>query len=356
MSRLKGLYILDEASFPLIYGPAERRAIEQHVDMIAPPQSRQSILQNMKLLESVEVIFSGWGAPKLDQRFMACAPKFKAFFYGAGSVGYCLTDAFWDRDITITSSITANSIPVAEFTLANILLSLKQNWRLARETREQRAFVPRDHAFGRMIPGNFGSTVGLISLGSISRILIKLLKPFDLEIVAYDPFVSPGEAREMGVQLVSFPELFARADVVSVHTPVLNETRGMITGVHLASMKSGSTFINTARGEIVREPEMIEVAQQRPDLQFILDVTDPEPPLPHSPLFTLPNVILTPHIAGSAGGECRRMGRYMAEELERYLAGEPLKWPVPKPIRSNNSVTVSTFLKPAMKKPTVINT
>jgi phosphoglycerate dehydrogenase-like enzyme len=95
-------------------------------------------------------------------------------------------------------------------------------------------------------------------------------------------------------------------------------------------MKPGSTFINTARGAVVDEPALIEVFSRRPDLFAVLDVTYPEPPLPGSPLYTLPNIILTPHIAGSLHHECRRMGHYMVEELKRYLSGEPLLWSLTK--------------------------
>ena len=102
----------------------------------------------------------------------------------------------------------------------------------------------------------------------------------------------------------------------------------MITGEHLASMKANAAFINTARGAVVREDEMVEVLRQRPDLYAILDVTYPEPPEPGSPLYTLPNVVLTPHIAGSMDNECRRMGRYAIEDCRRYLAGEPLQWQI----------------------------
>ena len=87
----------------------------------------------------------------------------------------------------------------------------------------------------------------------------------------------------------------------------------------------------------MREAELIEVLKQRPDLQAVLDVTEPEPPVADSPLYTLENVTLTPHIAGSAGKECRRMGRCMVEELERYLEGKPLKWPVTAPERQHPS-------------------
>jgi len=91
-------------------------------------------------------------------------------------------------------------------------------------------------------------------------------------------------------------------------------------------MKPYSTFINSSRGAIVREAEMVNVLQERTDLTAVLDVTYPEPPLPDSPLYTLANVILTPHIAGSVGSECQRIGQYMLDELRRYLAGQPLKY------------------------------
>jgi phosphoglycerate dehydrogenase-like enzyme len=147
-------------------------------------------------------------------------------------------------------------------------------------------------------------------------------------VVAHDPFLDAQRAKELDVIPVSLEQLFAESDVVSLHTPNLPSTRGMITGQLLASMKPGATFINTARGAVVREQELIEVARQRPDLQFVLDVTDPEPPAAGSPLYTLPNVVYTPHIAGSVNNECSRMGVLMLDELKRYLAGQPLQWAV----------------------------
>jgi phosphoglycerate dehydrogenase-like enzyme len=323
MQRLRGLYILNEDAHRLIYGPSERGAIEQYVEMVGPPQTRLSIAENKGMLKDVEVIFSGWGAPTFDEKLLDAAPKLRVLFYGSGTVGYCLTPAVWDRGILVTTAIVANSIPVAEYTLANILLSLKRARPLAGQTRQQRRFPARDTA-----PGCYGTTVGLISLGATARALLKMLALFDLRVIAYDPFVETVEAEQLGVKLVALDELFSRSDVVSLHTPLLPETTGMITGRHLASMKRDATFINTARGAIVRQNELIEVAINRPDLEFVLDVTYPEPPEPDSPLYTLQNVLVTPHIAGSVGCECRRMGRYMVEELLRYVRGEPLRWTV----------------------------
>src|SRR5205814_2716043 len=139
------------------------------------------------------------------------------------------TDAFWERKIRVTTASVANAVPVAEYTLATILFSLKHGWRLAHQTRTDRSFPSRDNA-----PGCYGTMVGLVSLGVIGRMLLKLLKPFDLKIVAYDPFLSKAEADQLGIELLSLDEVFRRADVVSLHTPLLPETRGLITGKHLA--------------------------------------------------------------------------------------------------------------------------
>lgn len=330
--KLRGLYLLEETALPMIYGPAEQRDIAQHVDFVAAPQTRTSIARNPHLLRDVDALFSGWGAAVADEAFLDAAPNLKVIFYGAGAVGSWMTDAVWNRGVVVTSAYAANAVPVAEYAMASIVMALKQAWHLARQTREQQTFVPRDGA-----PGCYGSTVGLISLGMIGRTLLRLLKPFDMNVLAYDPFLSAAEMAELGVHKVSLEELFRQSHVVSVHTPDLPETEGMITGAMIDSMRPGATFINTARGQVVREPEMVQVLSRRPDLQAVLDVTWPEPPLAGSPLYKLGNVFLTPHIAGSVGHECQRMGRYMVEELERYVAGQPLKWLISPEIAMRSS-------------------
>jgi phosphoglycerate dehydrogenase-like enzyme len=315
--RLKGLYIIDKATFELVYGPKEQRNVAEMVDIFAPPQTRESIAEHPELLAEVEVILTGWGAPRMDHAFLAHAPKLQAVFYGAGSIRGFVTDAVWERGILITSAAAANAVPVADYTLSVILLSLKHFWRYT-------ALVKRGEGWGdhtRPLPGGFQRTVGLISLGTVGCLLAERLRPFDLRVIAYDPFSNDGDA-----EMFSLDEVFRVSDVVSLHTPQLEETMGMITGRHFASMKQGATFINTARGAIVREAEMLEVLRRRPDLTAVLDVTDPEPPTANSPLLQLPNVVVTPHIAGSMGTEIRRLGRYMVEELHRYVSAKPLRW------------------------------
>jgi phosphoglycerate dehydrogenase-like enzyme len=322
---LKGLFILGEAPYQKIYGPAELADLHQLVDFQAPPQTAESIRANLHLLENVEVIFSGWGGPLLDEVFLNAAPNLKAVFYGAGSIRGIMTDAFWQRGIVITSAAAANAVPVAEFTLAQIILSLKQAWRAATFTRTQGHYPTHAEL---NIPGLYGSTVGLISLGMIGQMVAEHLQHFKVNIIAYDPFIRPEVADALHIELCGLDEIFQRSDVVSLHSPWLPETVGMITGDHFRQMKPYASFINTARGAIIREAEMIAVLQDRPDLTALLDVTYPEPPAPGSALYTLPNVVLTPHIAGSMDMECRRMGRYMVDELQRYLHDEPLRYAI----------------------------
>lgn len=320
MPPIKGMFILHRDAYEEVYGPEERTVIGGLMDIIAPPQTAREVLAHPEILRDVEVIFSGWGAPLMDETFLALAPCLRAVFYGAGSIRGFVTDALWERGIIVTSAQSVNAIPVAEYTLATILFSLKHGWRLAEQTRSMKRFPARDQ-----VPGIYGSCVGIISLGIIGRMVREFLRPFNLRVLVYDPYVSQEEATTLDISLCSLEQLFQEAQVITLHTPLLPTTIGMVRGTHLASMLPGSTFINTARGALVRQEELITVLEERSDLHAVLDVADPEPPEPASALYTLPNITLTPHIAGSIGSERRRLGQAMVTELQRFVAGEPLQ-------------------------------
>ena len=319
----KALYLLDGEAFEKIYGDEERTAVAELADVYAPPQTADSVAKNPCVLTEAEVILSGWGAPAMDAAFLEAAPNLRVVLYGAGSIRRMATPALWDRGVRITSANAANAVPVSEYVLAAILFSLKRGWHFAFSARREMALPGQSQ-----VPGAYGSTVGLVSLGMVGRLVRERLRPFDLRVVAYDPYVTPEEARIIGVDLMSLEDLFESSEVVSLHSPLLPETEGMILGSHVASMKWNATLINTSRGAVVREAEMVEVLEERPDLWAVLDVTNPEPPEPGSRLYNLPNVVLTPHIAGSLGSECRRMGRLVVDELRRYVAGVPLEYEI----------------------------
>lgn len=316
-----GLYLLEPHCFDDIYGPEERAAISRSLSMREKLLSPRNYLASDEIFPDVEIILSGWGMVPMDAGFFARFPKLRAVFYGAGSVKHFVTPLTWKHGVRVASAYAANAIPVVEFTLTQILSALKQTWQEALYIRQHHKFRAQHRP-----PGAYRTTVGLISLGMIGRLVAERLKTFELRIVAYDPFLSLEEAAQIGVGISSLEQLFIASDVVSCHTPLLPETEGMLRGHHFASMKPNATFVNTSRGRVVNEPEMIEVLKMRPDLFAILDVTADEPPVCGSPLYAMENVILTPHMAGSLGMERRRMGSYMVEELGRFLRDEPLRY------------------------------
>lgn len=275
-------------------------------------------------LSRADVIISTWGMPVLDSEFLQAAPALKAVFYAAGSVKGFVTEESWERDIVVSSAWAANGIPVAEYSFATILLSLKRFWHFSRLSRE--GLSSRE----LHVPGCYHSKVGLVSLGAVGRATARMLHPLEVDLLGHDPFLPGEQAAELGVSLVSLEELFRECDVISLHTPWIPATERMITGGLIASMKEGATLINTSRGAVIAEDEMIEVLRRRPDLSAVLDVTYPEPPAEDSPLRSLPNVLLTPHIAGSVQGECARLGSWMAEELRHFVGGEPLRYRISK--------------------------
>lgn len=321
--KLKAVYLLPLHSHELIYGPSQHARLEEFVTFVTPRLDRDTIASAPPALAEAEVAFSGWGCPRLDTDLLDRMPRLRAVFYAAGSVRSLVTDDVWKRGIVIMSSWAANAVPVAEFTVAQVVLGLKRVWHFALGIKRDRKW-PRE----RSMPGAFGSTVGIVSLGMIGRRVCEMLRGYDLDVVVYDPFAAEADVHALGARPVTLDELFAASDVVSLHAPDLPATRGMIQGRHFRMMKPLSSFINTARGAVVREEEMIDVLRERQDITAVLDVTSPEPPREGSPLYDLPNVILTPHIAGSMGHECRRMGEYAVEGFLRWQRGEPMLWQI----------------------------
>lgn len=316
----QALFVGEPENLPLAFPSDLRAEIGQHFRILPAEFKGAAWRSHTAFLSEVDFIFATWGMPRLDAEFLAAAPRLKGVFYAAGSIKYFATPESYARGIFISSAAEANAIPVAEYTHATILLSLKSFWSFLRQTAE-RKFDREEIRF----PGAYKTKVGLLSLGAVGRSVAARFAANEVEILACDPFANAEEAARIGVTLVSLRELFERSDVVSIHAPWLPETEGMITGELVRLMKPSATLINTARGALIREAELCAALQERPDLTAILDVTHPEPPPLDSPLRSLDNVILTPHIAGSLGSEITRMGRWMVDEMHRYLAEQPLK-------------------------------
>ncbi len=307
-----------------VYAAGRMDQVRQRVEALDQIVSKDAYLAGGVDLSSVKYVFSTWGMPNLTEDEIAKMPNLEAIFYAAGSVQN-FARPFLNKGIKVFSAWAANAVPVAEFTLAQILLSCKRYFLNAaackKPERRQKGDLPRGK-------GIFAEPVALIGAGMIGRKVIELLKPFSLDILVVDPYMPDAAAADLGVTKVSLEDAFKTAYVVSNHLPNLPATKGMLTKEHFASMREGATFINTGRGAQLNEEGMLDVLAERPDLTALLDVTDPEPPLSESRIYTLPNVFLSGHIAGSLGNEVVRMADYMIAEFDSYSRGEPLQYEV----------------------------
>jgi phosphoglycerate dehydrogenase-like enzyme len=167
--------------------------------------------------------------------------------------------------------------------------------------------------------------VGLLGVGKIGTRLRHLLRDYPLKVIAYDPFLTDERAAKLDIESVTLEAAFERADIVSNHIPDIPSTRGMLTEVHFRRLRDGATFINTGRGAQVVEADLISVLKARPDVTALLDVTMPEPPPAGSDWWTLPNVVISPHVGGTVGDECPRLADLALAEFERWHRGEPLQ-------------------------------
>ncbi|GHG83872.1 2-hydroxyacid dehydrogenase [Amycolatopsis acidiphila] len=274
-----------------------------------------------ELLAGADVVITGTGTALLDDATLAAAPRLEAIVHAAGSLRPVVTAAAFERGIRLSSQAGANALPVAEYTLAMILLELK-GVRLAEQVyRAERDEVDVDKLLA--VNGNYGRRVGIVSASAIGRRVIELLRPFDVDTVVYDPYLSAEAAAELGAARMDLRSLLSTSDLVSLHAPLLPETRGMIGTTELAALRDGAILVNTARGALVDQQALIrELVEGR--IRAVIDVTDPEVPEPGSPLWSLDNVVLTPHVAGSRGLELHRIGERAVAEVGRLARGEPL--------------------------------
>ncbi|WP_420718079.1 hydroxyacid dehydrogenase [Streptomyces sp. H34-S4] len=276
-------------------------------------------------LRETEVLMTGWGCPPLTERTLGLLPSLRAVVHTAGSVKGLMTEAAWRRGLSVTSAAEANARPVAEYTVAAIVFANKRVLATARAYREARTQLNPLTLYPGI--GNYGRTVGVIGASRIGRRVIELLRSYDAHVLVHDPYLDGAEAKALGVETVHLDELMGRSDVVTVHAPQTPETRHMLDAGRLALMRDGATLVNTARGSLV-DTEALTAELVSGRLHAVLDVTHPDVLPAGSPLYDLPNVLLTPHVAGSLGNELGRLAACAAAELERYARGLPFAYAV----------------------------
>lgn len=311
---------IGQAHYPRMFSQQAWDALDTFANVIHHPgQEPTNKAELMALLPEANACITSWGVAQLDADVMAAAPNLRAMAHMGSSVKRFVSDAFWDRGMHLTSAGITLARDVAETTLGLMIVGQKRIWQLGQDVRAGgwRESSAWEAHYSREL---FRKEVGIIGASNVGRYVIDLLKPFDANILLYDPFVTQEEAVDLGATKLELDELLRRADVVSLHAPANDQTYQMLNAERLALMKDDALLINTARGTLIDEVALIDELHNGRFFAF-LDVTDPEPPAFDSLLRTLPNVVVTPHIAGCIEN-CNRMGELAVEELRRFFAGE----------------------------------
>ena len=315
---------MSPAVYPFVFGAKERQTLAELVDIDLTRPEFDLERTPPEQLEQIELLIAGWGAPTLSRSSLDRLPSLRAVVHWAGGVGFVDAGAT-ERGIVISSGRRANGIPVAEFTVAMVTLAAKDVFWASRVYCREQRMIDREAELPRT--GLYGATVGIVGASSIGSLVMEMLKPYDVEVLLYDPTATTQRAESLGAELVGdLRDLARRCGILSVHAPDMPSTHEMISRAVLAAMPDGATLINTARGALVDQVALVDELESG-RIRAVLDVTEPDPLPAGHPLYTLPNVFLTPHLAGSMGNELRRLGVAAITEVERFVSGVPFANP-----------------------------
>lgn len=302
--------------------PAETRTVLEELGDITAvaPAELQSLEAFAAAAGDAHVFITAWGFPKLDAAHLALAPKLRCVLHAASSLHAITSDDFWATGIPVSQSGAAMAPAVAELSLTLTLALLRRVGQFDHRLRTGESWNDaRNVSRAREISG---ARIGVVGASRTGRRYIEACRALGADVRVYDPYLP--DTDPLTAQATTLAELFASCDVIAVHAPATPETEGLIGAAELARLCDGAAFVNTARSTIVdRDALYSEVSSGRIDAA--LDVFDLEPLPADDRWRSLPNVLLTPHIAGATVDSRRRAGRIVVDELRRFLAGEPLE-------------------------------
>jgi D-3-phosphoglycerate dehydrogenase len=249
----------------------------------------------------------------VDAAMMAKAPKLRVIGRAGVGVDNVDLDAATKRGIVVMNTPGGNAVAVAEHTFA-LMLALARHLVRADSTMHAGKWEKKTLQGTELR----GKTLGIVGLGRVGVEVSRRALAFGMKVVAHDPYVAPSLAQQLNITLGSLDEVFVRSDYITLHVGLTPQTQGMINAESIRKMKKGVRLINCARGELLNEPAVIEALQSGQLGGAALDVYSHEP-LKDSPLATLPNVILTPHIAGSTHEASEAVGVQIALQVREYL-------------------------------------
>jgi phosphoglycerate dehydrogenase-like enzyme len=315
-SRPRAVVVMAEESFLEVFTADALARLRTAVDLVGPlPITDFDAPSALAALREATVMVTGWGTPRIDTAVLDLAPRLEVVAHTAGTVKTFLDAEAFRRGIRVSTAAAANATPVAEFTFAAIVFGLKRASRFAEQLRTTK----RHRSVDGVPPiGTNGVTIGILGASRVGREVIRLVRLLQARILVCDPYLMPEEAGRLGVEVVALDELCRRSDVLTLHAPSTPDTRHIISARELALLRDGAVIVNTARGALI-DTDALAAEAETGRLDAYLDVTDPEPLPVGSPLYSLPNVVLTPHIAGALGNEIHRLGDSAVREVEHYV-------------------------------------
>ncbi|GIU92029.1 MAG: D-3-phosphoglycerate dehydrogenase [Acidimicrobiia bacterium] len=289
------------------------RALEEHCRVdVAVGVDRSELIS--RVADAAGLIVRS--ATRVDRELLEAAPSLKVVGRAGIGVDNIDLEAATERGVLVVNAPHANTISAAEHTMA-LLLAQARN--IARADQTLRSGVwDRSRFQGVEL---HGKTLGVVGLGKIGTLVAQRASAFGMRLLAYDPFVSEERARRLGVELVDFDRLLAESDFITVHLPKTKDTAGLIGKEALEKVKPGVRIVNTSRGGIVDEEALAEAIRQGRVAGAALDVFEHEP-LTDSPLFELPQVVVTPHLGASTAEAQDKAGVDVARAVAAALRGE----------------------------------
>ena len=321
----------NKGKFNLVFSEDVMKKLKEYGEVSPELINKGNMEKHRDFLSECEVAFATWGMLKLSEdEIRKYLPRLKFVFYAAGTVQY-FAKPFLNCGVRVFSAFAANAVPVAEYTVSQIILASKGFYQGA---KRYRLALPSSFIHTQKSKGNFHIKVGLAGLGTIGSMVAERLKAYDVQVLAFDPFCSEEKAEGLGVTLVDLETLFRECHIVSNHLANKKELKNVFRDKHFRLMPKYSTFINTGRGDQVSEWALAKNLILHPSRTAVLDVLKKEY-LPYiNPLFWCPNAIITPHIAGSMGNETHRMAYYMIEQLDNCISGRETQYEVTKEMLS----------------------
>lgn len=268
----------------------------------------------------------------ITSRVIAAAPKLRIIVKRGAKPENVDYEAATKRGIVVAWTPGVNYVTVAEHAVMLILCLAKKTLPQMERLRGG-AWRESDAGLQELC----GKTIGIVGLGGIGKVLCRMLNGFDVNILTYDPYISPAQAGEFNANLVSFEDLLKQSDYITLHAALTDKTRHLIGERELSAMKKTAYIINTARGALIDESALVKALQDKEIAGAGLDVFEAEPPRHDNPLLHLPNVVVTPHMAGWSDEAVYQEQEEAVLEIKRVLEGKAPRYPVNPEALKNRS-------------------